>query len=117
MTTYQGVPALPAPYGDTAKVAAGMAKKLKGLVAKNLPGLKGKPVGATLKLGQTKYLGTKQEAWTDDSYFVVPVEGDLDTAGVSRACALLSTGRCGQDVSYDPTNKVLVIREIYSIGD
>lgn len=73
-----------------------------------------KPSGMKLLANTCKYLGWRQAAWTDDSFYEVQFEGTWSTQAYSNLAMM-----CPRDTSIDVDEKNKRIRflQSYSIGD
>lgn len=97
---------------DAVKCGQGEAKVLAQNAGKLKPG-----GTAKLKIKEARYLGTKQAAWSDDSYYAIPYEGEMNQ--ISREnLGILAGPRANRSVAgIDEKAKIVYFREIFMIGD
>ncbi len=72
-----------------------------------------------LRWKEAVYLGTRQSAWTDDSYIAIPYEGTMTETTwlrLGKVWGYHSKNR-SQTIAFDPHAKMIMIRDLYSIGD
>lgn len=103
------------PADEAAKCGKGVADKIRSMFAKKAAA---GPCACVLKLSQARYVGTKQASYSDDSYTVIPYEGEIDVAARNRIGQIYE---CRNGYSFnayiDQPNKQIVIYEYQGIGD